>query len=228
LKGSSQGRSTDKVEINETTTLKDLDLDFVFRLDPFWYQTLLQQIDCDCKFLESQRIMDYSLLLGLHFQAPQNAKMFLPWHSTELHVPEDAIDTQRSFDEDQNGDLLLSHGFGDPLKSIQVGKVEVALPGTASKLRMQQLGINMPAKAEQRLAGSESDSHLEGELFGEVYDVVLHFGIIDILQDYDITKRLEHAYKSLQFDSLSISAVDPKLYSKRFQDFICRIFIEDS
>jgi hypothetical protein len=42
--------------------------------------------------------MDYSLLLGLHFQAPQNAKMFLPWHSTELHVPEDAIDTQRSFD----------------------------------------------------------------------------------------------------------------------------------
>ena len=86
----------------------------------------------------------------------------------------------------------------------------------------------MPAKAEQRLASSESDSQLEGELFGEVYDVVLHFGIIDILQDYDITKRLEHAYKSLQFDSLSISAVDPKLYAKRFQDFICRIFIEES
>ena len=42
LKGSSQGRTTDKLEIDETTTLKDLDLDFVFRLDPFWYQTLLQ------------------------------------------------------------------------------------------------------------------------------------------------------------------------------------------
>lgn len=247
LKGSSQGRTTDKLEIDETTTLKDLDLDFVFRLDPFWYQTLLQQIECDCKFLESQRIMDYSLLLGLHFQAPQNAKTILPWHSSESHVPENAIDTPASFDgsvedkwnstkrsdlvaltPDQNGDLLLSHGLGDPLKPIQIGKVELAMPGIASKLGVQQLGINMPAKAEQRLASSESDSQLEGELFGEVYDVVLHFGIIDILQDYDITKRLEHAYKSLQFDSLSISAVDPKLYAKRFQDFICRIFIEES
>jgi len=58
-------------------------------------------------------------------------------------------------------------------------------------------------------------------------DVVLHFGIIDILQDYDISKKLEHAYKSLQVDPTSISAVDPKLYSKRFRDFIHRIFIED-
>ena len=42
LKGSSQGRSTDKVEINENTTLKDLDLDFVFRLEPSWRQALLR------------------------------------------------------------------------------------------------------------------------------------------------------------------------------------------
>ena len=40
LKGSSQGRSIDKVEIDETTTLKDLDLDFVFRLEPLWYEAL--------------------------------------------------------------------------------------------------------------------------------------------------------------------------------------------
>ena len=82
----------------------------------------------------------------------------------------------------------------------------------------------MPARANRRPPRSERDSHPEGELFREDYDVVLYFGIIDILQDYDITKKLEHAYKSLQFDSLSISAVDPKLYSKRFQEFICRIF----
>lgn len=61
-----------------------------------------------------------------------------------------------------------------------------------------------------------------------VYEVILYFGIIDILQDYDISKKLEHAYKSLQADPTSISAVDPKLYSKRFRDFIGRVFIEDS
>ena len=44
LKGSSQGRSTNKVEIEETTTLKDLDLDFVFYLEPSRRQTLITQV----------------------------------------------------------------------------------------------------------------------------------------------------------------------------------------
>lgn len=40
LKGSSHGRTTDKPqeEIDETTTLKDLDLNFVFRLEQSWFQ----------------------------------------------------------------------------------------------------------------------------------------------------------------------------------------------
>lgn len=69
--------------------------------------------------------------------------------------------------------------------------------------------------------------HLTPHCNGETCDVVLYFGIIDILQDYDISKKLEHAYKSLQVDPSSISAVDPKLYSKRFRDFVGRIFVGD-
>jgi 1-phosphatidylinositol-4-phosphate 5-kinase len=97
-----------------------------------------------------------------------------------------------------------------------------------------RLGAHMPARAEQAARRSKFDPFLltgGGFLFpiqtGEVHDVILYFGIIDILQDYDITKKFEHAYKSLQTDPNSISAVDPKLYSKRFQDFIGRIFVED-
>lgn len=67
-----------------------------------------------------------------------------------------------------------------------------------------------------------------GEPTGEYYDVILVFGIIDILQDYDISKKLEHAYKSFQYDPSSISAVDPRQYSKRFRDFIYKIFTEDT
>jgi 1-phosphatidylinositol-4-phosphate 5-kinase len=70
LKGSCQGRSTDKIEIDETTPLKDLDLECVFYLEPSWREALLKKIEVDCRFLESQRIMDYSLLLGLYFRAP--------------------------------------------------------------------------------------------------------------------------------------------------------------
>lgn len=43
LKGSSYGRTTDKPEeeIDETTILKDLDLNFVFRLHKSWFRELL-------------------------------------------------------------------------------------------------------------------------------------------------------------------------------------------
>ena len=72
----------------------------------------------------------------------------------------------------------------------------------------------MPARAEQIL-GEE-----ENQMFHEAYDVVLYLGIIDILQEYNMSKKIEHAYKSIQFDSLSISSVDPTFYSQRFLEFI--------
>jgi hypothetical protein len=42
LKGSSLGRSADKVEIDENTTLKDLDLNYCFYLEPSWREALLK------------------------------------------------------------------------------------------------------------------------------------------------------------------------------------------
>lgn len=75
----------------------------------------------------------------------------------------------------------------------------------------------MPARAEQ-IPGKQED------LFHQSYDVVLYLGIIDILQEYNMSKKIEHAYKSLQFDSISISAVDPTFYSHRFLEFIEKVF----
>lgn len=80
----------------------------------------------------------------------------------------------------------------------------------------------MPAQANLKLLPEESDSN-EVELF-EVYDVVLYLGIIDILQEYNVKKKLEHAYKSLHFDPMTISVVEPKLYAKRFINFMQKVF----
>ncbi|KAG2318137.1 hypothetical protein Bca52824_021259 [Brassica carinata] len=96
------------------------------------------------------------------------------------------------------------------------------------RLASMQLGINMPARVERTVRRSDAENQLVGEPTGEFYDVILYFGVIDILQDYDISKKLEHAYKSMQYDPTSISAVDPKQYSRRFRDFIFRIFVEDT
>jgi len=61
----------------------------------------------------------------------------------------------------------------------------------------------MPARAEQMVQDNDTEAN------GQVYDVVLYLGIIDILQEYNIRKKIEHAYKSIQYNSLSISVVEP-------------------
>ncbi|XVF55555.1 hypothetical protein PTKIN_Ptkin06aG0045400 [Pterospermum kingtungense] len=83
LKGSSLGRSTENIEIDENTTLKDLDLNYCFYLEPSWREALLRQIKIDSKFLEAQHIMDYSLLLGVHYRAPQHLRSLLSYNRSD-------------------------------------------------------------------------------------------------------------------------------------------------
>lgn len=58
----------------------------------------------------------------------------------------------------------------------------------------------------------------------EVEDVVVYFGIIDILQDYNYQKKVEHGIKSLYNDASQISAVEPQKYSSRFLKFMKVVF----
>ncbi|XP_019181142.1 PREDICTED: phosphatidylinositol 4-phosphate 5-kinase 1-like [Ipomoea nil] len=221
LKGSSHGRTTCKPEgeIDETTTLKDLDLNYVFRLQQNWYQELIKQIERDCEFLESERIMDYSLLVGIHFRE-DNA-------GDKMGLSPFLLRTGKS-DSYQNEKYMRGCRFLE----AELQNMDMILAGRKPMIR---LGANMPARAEPLARKSDFDQYsspggfysLPPSYSGETNEVILYFGIIDILQDYDITKKLEHAYKSLQADPTSISAVDPKLYSRRFRDFIGRIFIED-
>ncbi|KAK4371516.1 hypothetical protein RND71_010991 [Anisodus tanguticus] len=201
LKGSSYGRTTDKPggEADETTTFKDLDLNFVFQLRQSWFKKLIRQIDIDCQFLEAENIMDYSLLIGVHFCNYSN--------NSEMNLS-------------PSGNGAAQDSCLCDAESPEKGhSIEEWKPPVSS-------AANVPARAVCiSRNGSESTSGQGG--YG-ANNAILRLGIIDILQDYDISKRLEHAYKSLQVDPTSISAVDPKLYAKRFCDFISRIFkVED-
>ncbi|KAB2085756.1 hypothetical protein ES319_A05G420200v1 [Gossypium barbadense] len=206
LKGSSHGRTTSKPEseIDPSTTLKDLDLNYLFRLEKTWFEEFCRQVDRDCDLLEQERIMDYSLLVGFHFR--------------EVPTPlaSGAVTPTGNADHENEEVPRLSQTGQDQLDSE---------PSGGSSIR---LGISMPARIEKTVRKPECETQLVGEPTGVFYDVILFFGIIDILQDYDITKKLEHAYKSMQYDPTSISAVDPKQYSKRFRDFIFKIFVEDT
>ncbi|KAJ6715458.1 PHOSPHATIDYLINOSITOL 4-PHOSPHATE 5-KINASE 8 [Salix viminalis] len=240
LKGSTQGRYTDEDKVGENTTLKDLDLEYEFLMDKLLRKSLFKQLSLDCRFLESQQIIDYSLLLGLHFRAPEQLRAILEPPATMLNdagLPADGINSQGHPLIPPKGLILVTHepGFvstapgphirGNTLKAYSLGEKEVdlLLPGTG-RLRVQ-LGVNMPAQASHKMMQDEEVDTSEIELF-EVYDVVLYMGIIDVLQEYNVKKKVEHACKSLKFDPLSISAVEPQLYAKRFLDFLHKVFPE--
>ncbi|MFS7931653.1 putative 1-phosphatidylinositol-4-phosphate 5-kinase [Helianthus anomalus] len=200
LKGSSQGRITDKPEseIDANTTLKDLDLNYIFRLQKDQFQEFYRQVNTDCKFLERERIMDYSLLVGISVQA-----------------------CNQDLSADEGGNIELDSCGSSP--RVSSADTDASLDPT--RWAPIRLGVNMPARVE--LTVRSHGNQLVGEPTQEFYNVILFFGIIDILQDYDISKKLEHAYKAFQYNPTSISAVDPIQYSKRFRDFIFSVFKED-
>ncbi|TYH20663.1 hypothetical protein ES288_A05G448400v1 [Gossypium darwinii] len=176
LKGSSHGRTTSKPEseIDPSTTLKDLDLNYLFRLEKTWFEEFCRQVDRDCDLLEQERIMDYSLLVGFHFR--------------EVPTPlaSGAVTPTGNADHENEEVPRLSQTGQDQLDSE---------PSGGSSIR---LGISMPARIEKTVRKPECETQLVGEPTGVFYDVILFF------------------------------AVDPKQYSKRFRDFIFKIFVEDT
>ena len=72
----------------------------------------------------------------------------------------------------------------------------------------------------------------EDEALEDVEDENYYFGIIDILQEYNMKKKVEHAYKSRLMElkgknPKDISAVNAKDYGERFVNFMQSEVIED-
>ncbi|KAI5080419.1 hypothetical protein GOP47_0003602 [Adiantum capillus-veneris] len=225
LKGSSEGRIANKSEKSAFAPMKDLDLDVVLQLEPSSRQNILEQIDKDCKFLESERIMDYSLLLGLQFKDSKHDKAcsqaqcsMVPLHKVvasnfTAEYGDNMKPDIKGFLQDSNSSRRFSFETSGLEQETHIAHLDLE---QAIKHGIQQHSAKMFCKTFQESLQADCDAQ----------EVMLYFRIIDILQEYDLGKRLEHAYKSLYFDPLTISAVDPALYSKRFQQLMHRVFVE--
>lgn len=64
--------------------LQDLDIDFQLVLNAAIYDQLMGQLGRDCALLESLRVMDYSLLLGVHY---------LSWGADQWIAPQIKVGT---------------------------------------------------------------------------------------------------------------------------------------
>ncbi|XP_068636814.1 phosphatidylinositol 4-phosphate 5-kinase 9-like [Aristolochia californica] len=186
---------------------------------------LPKQIAIDSKFLESQCIMDYSLLLGVHYRAPLHVQSFV---SNRQSVNADDL-TVHAEESQEDESLNYPQGLVLIPRGSNGNSVIVGPHIRGRRLRASAAGDEEtpdPARREHTSLGGAYSSQRRPPTVHRVYDVVLYLGIIDILQDYNISKKIEHAYKSLQLDSLAISAVDPILYSQRFLQYIQKVFPE--
>ncbi|XP_015040695.1 phosphatidylinositol 4-phosphate 5-kinase type-1 alpha isoform X5 [Drosophila pseudoobscura] len=224
LKGSTFKRKANKAERSKKSpTYKDLDFmeqhpNGIF-LEAETYSALIKTIQRDCTVLESFKIMDYSLLLGVH-----NLDVALKEKLSETRKP-----LRAPLAEDSDVDV------DDPLDGQEAdGKDRDAATGI-SRNNVAYRSVN-----RQRLVAHSTameSIQAESEPIDDEEDVppggiparsekgerlLLYIGIIDILQSYRLKKKLEHTFKSIIHDGETVSVCRPSFYAQRFQNFMAK------
>ncbi|CAF0902150.1 unnamed protein product [Didymodactylos carnosus] len=203
LKGSTFRRDADVAEKRkEHTTFKDNDFRDLhpngLELSYSIYQHLRDVVTHDVEFLESQNIMDYSMLLVIHnIDNPVKRKRVRPFE----HLIESARGTFLSGISqiiDENG--KDKKPYGKSIKTLETGS---SSNNTYDTSKVRQYG-GIPAK-------NEKGEHL-----------LLFIAILDILQTFDICKVMQRQLQTIQDQSAvdNRSIVEPNFYAKRFKDFI--------
>jgi 1-phosphatidylinositol-4-phosphate 5-kinase len=112
LKGSTVGRSATEKERSKGLAhcvLKDLDLDKKIRLGPGRKEAFLTQIKYDADFLTEMGIMDYSLLVGIHFKSRRGEA---ERHDLARGAAGDAAKLENERDAPQDGYDVDASGSG--------------------------------------------------------------------------------------------------------------------
>ena len=268
LKGSTfKRRASQKEREKKLPTLKDLD--FIednpegITLDAEKYEALKMTIERDCRVLESFKIMDYSLLLGIHNHtlAQQLASQTVPvvppatapaafYAETPGVEPEPieppptgktkstvaalvgrlqprfhtAMEAIQGVGGLTSSDSSANMRSGAPsVDNMSTSNVSVSKGKTEQSSRHyhQTPGVQMPVTPSVSSAPVQCD-HRGGipahNARGD--QLYLYVGIIDILQDYRLKKKLEHAFKAVVYDGDTVSVCRPSFYSTRFQQFM--------
>nr|CAD7257838.1 unnamed protein product [Timema shepardi] len=198
LKGSTYKRKASKSERQKNSpTYKDLD--FIeyhpegIGLEADTYTALVKTIQRDCRVLESFKIMDYSLLVGIH--------------NLDLAVREKA--ERRSNQGSRRLDTDGEDGEGVAVSGEERDRAAAAALNRSRSINRQRLVAHSTAmesiQAESEPIDEEDDVPPGGiparSSKGE--RLLLYVGIIDILQSYRLKKKLEHTWKAMIHDGVS-------------------------
>ncbi|XP_017776752.1 PREDICTED: phosphatidylinositol 4-phosphate 5-kinase type-1 alpha isoform X15 [Nicrophorus vespilloides] len=223
LKGSTYKRKASKAERQKRSpTYKDLDFmehhpDGIL-MEADTYSALVKTIQRDCRVLESFKIMDYSLLVGVHnLDQAQKEKAEKRSQDNLDEVPEEDGDAG----SDPNSAIL--HNEREREREDRIGAAALNRSRSINRQRLVAHSTAMESiQAESEPIDEEDDVPHGGiparNSKGE--RLLLYIGIIDILQSYRLRKKLEHSWKSLIHDGDTVSVHRPSFYAQRFQTFM--------
>ncbi|XP_044020822.1 phosphatidylinositol 4-phosphate 5-kinase type-1 alpha-like isoform X5 [Aphidius gifuensis] len=222
LKGSTYKRKASKSERSKRSpTYKDLD--FMehhpegILLEADTYGALVKTIQRDCRVLESFKIMDYSLLVGIH--------------NLDQAAREKSEERLSITAEDEAGEAGYESGSfiqveRDKERDERIGAAALNRSRSINRQRLVAHSTAMESiQAESEPIDEEDDVPSPGGIparnaRGE--RLLLFVGIIDILQSYRFKKKLEHTLKSMIHDGDTVSVHRPGFYAQRFQDFMAK------
>jgi len=213
LKGSTYKRKASKLERQKNSpTYKDLD--FIdhhpegIGLESDTYSALIKTIQRDCRVLESFKIMDYSLLVGVH-NLDQAARDKAEQKANTRHESADSEDQEIASEdkERERGAVALN-------RSRSINRQRLVAHSTAMESIQAE---SEPIDEEEDVPpGGIPARNSRGER------LLLFIGIIDILQSYRLKKKLEHTWKAMIHDGDTVSVHRPGFYAQRFQDFMAK------
>ncbi|OJJ43399.1 hypothetical protein ASPZODRAFT_161625 [Penicilliopsis zonata CBS 506.65] len=222
LKGSTVGRDLreEDLEKNPRATLKDLNwLRRNRRLEcgPDKREVFIAQLRRDVELLQRLKIMDYSLLVGIHDMSRGNEEklrdktlqVFQPGGDREEEAPEMLMRTPSKLENERKARELR-----------MLIKKERPVP-------LDQAAAKMPDEIldERKFHIFYSDdggfraTHENGAAGQEIY----YLGIIDCLTHYGMLKKMEHFFKGISQDRTQISPIPPEGYGDRFIKFVTGI-----
>ncbi|XP_073811264.1 phosphatidylinositol 4-phosphate 5-kinase 59B isoform X4 [Musca autumnalis] len=221
LKGSTFKRKANKAErAKKSPTFKDLDFmeqhpNGIF-LEAETYSALIKTIQRDCTVLESFKIMDYSLLLGVHN---------LDLASKEKQKTRKPVKTSQSEESDEENARGTETTSDNPDEETQSNIQRNSAAYRSNRQRLVAHSTAMESiQAESEPIDDEEDMPPGGiparSEKGE--RLLLFIGIIDILQSYRLKKKLEHTFKSIIHDGDTVSVCRPSFYAQRFQNFMAK------
>ncbi|XP_059058943.1 phosphatidylinositol 4-phosphate 5-kinase type-1 alpha isoform X7 [Achroia grisella] len=221
LKGSTYKRKANKSERQKSSpTYKDLDFmdhhpEGIF-LEADTYTALTKTMQRDCRVLESFKIMDYSLLVGIHnLDEAQREKTESRKRTDSGQSDDDAEGEPKRSGLNRTRSEQLKEDFGTQVKRTQsINRQRLVAHSTAMESIQAE---SEPIDEEEDVPpGGIPARNARGER------LLLFLGIIDILQSYRLRKKLEHTWKSMIHDGDTVSVHRPNFYAQRFLAFMAK------